>query len=196
MRLRFLPLMFVLLLAACVDTTGLSKETSRTPKGNPNAAVVVTEFADLQCPSCKAASTAIVAPLLQQFGSTIRFEYMHFPLRTLHPHALNSALGAECAADQGKFWEFTDKAYIEQDKMSKDRIKAWANELGLDMDLFNRCVASKIKQDTILADYEKGRELGVNGTPTFFINGKRVKTDLQKMIDAINAAQQGAMQRL
>ena len=158
MKSRLLPVLLLpLLLAACVDMTGLSAESVRPPKGNPNAVVVVTEFADLQCPACKTAHATITAPLLAKYGNVIRFEYKHFPLRMLHPHAMVAAMGAECAADQGKFWEFVEKAFASQAQMSKDRIKTWAGELMLDTELFNRCLSSEIKEDTILADYEEGR---------------------------------------
>lgn len=197
MKLHSASFLFLsVFLVACVDTTGLSAESSRPPKGNPNAVVVVTEFSDLQCPACKAAHAVITAPLLSKYGSVIRFEYKHFPLRMLHPHAMVAAMGAECAADQGKFWEFVDKAFAGQAQMSKDRIKTWAAELQLDTELFNRCLSSKIKEDTILADYEEGKNKGVGGTPTFFVNGRLIETDLAKMSAAIEEAAAGAMQRL
>ena len=92
-----LPLSLCLLLTAC---GGGDAETSRTPKGNPNAAVLVEEFADLQCPACRAGHTTIVAPLLETYGNDIRFEHKHFPLRSIHRYALDADEMSECAADQ------------------------------------------------------------------------------------------------
>ena len=97
-----------LALAACTDTTGLSDTSSRGPKGSANAAVTVAEYADLQCPACQAAHTQINAPLLQKYGAQIRFEFKHFPLRSIHRYALEASMASECAADQGKFWEYVE----------------------------------------------------------------------------------------
>lgn len=190
-------LILTLFLAACVDTTGLSAESKRPPKGNPDGAVIVMEFADFQCPACKAAHTQILQPLLEKYGSQIRYEFHHFPIRTLHRYALDAAQAAECAADQGKFWEFTDIDFAKQKEMSREAIKTWVQEAGVaDMALWQRCVDSEIKRDTILADYDDGKGKGVVGTPTFFVNGTKVDSDLAKISSAIDAVLRGTMQRL
>jgi len=184
---RFLPLAVLSLgLVACVDTTGLSEETSRTPnpRSNANAAVIVEEFADLQCPSCKAAHSMVVEPLLAQYGTQIRYDFKQFPLSSIHRYALDAAEASECAADQNKFWEFVDVAFEKQESLSDSALSEWGEELGLDTDLYERCRASNIKRDMIQAEYDAGRELGVTGTPTFFVNGKRVESS----VEAIGAA--------
>lgn len=183
-------------LAACTDTSGLSAESSRTPRGNPQAAVVLEEFADLQCPACRAAHAQITGPMLERYGSRIRFEFRHFPLRSIHRFAMDAAEAAECAADQGKFWEYVDMIYAEQEKLSQDQLDSWAEKLQLDMALFHRCRASHIKRDAILADYEEGRKRGVGGTPTYFVNGQRVETGVESIGAAIEAAERGMMQKL
>lgn len=180
-------------LTACgVDTTGLSAESSRRPTGVPNASVVVVEFADLQCPACKGAHELITGPLLEKYGNRIRFEFKHFPLSAIHIHAMEAAMAAECAADQGKFWEFIDIDYTNQEKLSSSELRVWGKELGLDEALFDRCIASGIKKKTVLADYAEGEKKGVNSTPTFFINGTRVNLvnvgDLEAAVDAALAA--------
>lgn len=185
-----------LALVACTDTTGLSKESSRGPKGNPNAAVTVVEFGDLQCPACQAAHAQITAPLLDKYGTQIRFEFRHFPLRSLHRYALEAAMAAECAADQGKFWEYLDLSYAEQKKLDIGQLSVWAKTLGIDTDLFDRCLGSKIKRDTVLADYEAGQKLGVSGTPTYFVNGKKVESGFDTLSAAIQMELGGVMQRL
>lgn len=195
---RLLLVTGLVLLTACVDTTGVSKTTTRTfsPQSNANGAVTVTEFGDLQCPACRAAQELIVQPLLASHGKVIRFEFKHFPLTSLHRYALTAAQASECAADQGKFWEFVDMNYKQQDKLSPEGITEWAKELKLDMDLFGRCQKSGIKKDIALNDYDEGKKLGVQGTPTFFVNGVKVETDLTKIQEAIDAGVKGLGQKL
>lgn len=194
---RLLPIaLSVITLVACADTTGLSEESSRGPRGNPNAAVTVAEFGDLQCPACQAAHTQITAPLLEKYGTQIRFEFKHFPLRSLHRYALEAATAAECAADQGKFWEYLDLDYQEQKKLTIEQLPKWAKALGLDEALFERCTKSKIKRQTVLADYKEGQDLGVTGTPTYFVNGKKIESGFDTLSAAIEGALGGVMQKL
>ena len=126
-----LPLLSLcLFLTAC----GEVEVSSRQPKGNPNASVLVEEFADLQCPACAAAHSRIVEPLLDKYGTEIRFEHKHFPLRSIHRFALDASEMSECAADQGKYWEYIDIAFTNQSDLSLDSIVEWAEALGLDAD--------------------------------------------------------------
>ena len=188
-----------LLLAACgVDTTGLSADLHNQPhpQTSANAAVTVIEYADLQCPACKAAHTTIVKPLIEKYGTQIRYEFRHLPLSSIHRFAIDAAEAAECAADQGKFWEFVDIVYERQDTLSREALTEWGNELELDMDLFGRCRDSHIKRDAIIASYDEGRGKGVTGTPTFFVNGTRVESDLAAISKAIDDAIGTAGQRL
>lgn len=193
MHCRFLPLAIscALLLAACVDTTGISPESSKKPKGSASAAVTVTEFGDLQCPACKAAHSSIVKPLSEAFESQISIEFRQFPLRSIHPYAFEAAQASECAADQGKFWEFLDINYEHQDDLSKRPFEEWAASLKLDADLFHRCLASGIKGKAVLEEYAEGEKLGVAGTPSFFVNGIRVQSNtLEAIVAAISAAKE------
>jgi protein-disulfide isomerase len=201
---KILPLLTaVLLLTACVDTTGIKPESSKTPTGNPNASVTVTEYSDFQCPACRVAFQLIVQPILQKYGSQIRFEYRQFPLLTIHPYSMPLAEASECAADQGKFWQYADKAFTTQLQMDKDQkeitaadITTWAKDLGLNMDLFDRCTRSHIKRKAILSEFDQGQKLGVQGTPTFFVNGKQVQqNDLATFEAAIDEALKGAAGR-
>lgn len=185
-----------LTLVACTDVSGLSEKSSRGPRGNPSAAVTVTEYGDLQCPACQVAHEQINAPLLEKYGTQVAFAFKHFPLRSLHRYALEASMASECAADQGKFWEFVDMVYREQKKLDLDQLSVWAKDLGLDTNLFNRCMKSKIKRSTVLADYEEGQGLGVSGTPTYFVNGTRVETGFDTLSAAIEEALGGAMPRL
>lgn len=187
-----------LLLAACVDTTGISADSSKTPHPltDANATVTVTEYGDLQCPSCKGAQDIVVKPLIAKYGKQIRFQFSQFPLTGLHPYAMMAAEASECAADQGKFWEFVDMDFTNQASLSKDSLEKWASDLKLDMDLFGRCTKSHIKRPTIQAEYRSGQQLGVNGTPTFFVNGKKVDSTVDAISAAIDAAKKGIGSKL
>ena len=170
-----LLLLITLLLISCTSQEGLSPESSKTPGGNPNSSIVIEEFSDLQCPACSGAHERIVEPLLEKHGHNIRFDFYHFPLRTIHAFAQEAAEASECAADQDTFWEFIDDSYKNQDKLSRDDLIARAESIGVsDMELFKRCVRSRIKQDAVQEDFESGIERRVNATPTFFLNGERV----------------------
>ena len=186
------------LLSLCLFLTACGEVavSSRQPKGNPNASVLVEEFADLQCPACAAAHSRIVEPLLDKYGTEIRFEHKHFPLRSIHRFALDASEMSECAADQGKYWEYIDIAFTNQSDLSLDSIVEWAEALGLDADKAERCWKSHSKRDTALADYKEGREREINGTPSFFVNGVRVETGFDTLSEAIDKALEGTMMRL
>lgn len=177
-----------LALVACVDTTGLSAESSRPvhPTTSENAVVTVVEYADLQCPACRAAHTLLTQPLVSQYSTRISYEFRHFPLMSIHRYAMDAAQASECAADQGKFWEFVDMAYANQDSLSPQALDQWGQELGLDMDLYDRCRDSGIKRDLVQESYDEGREMGVSGTPTFFVNGERVESTIEALSAAID----------
>lgn len=197
MRYTLALLALPLALAACgVDTTGLSANTSRLPAGNAGAAVVVTEYADLECPACASANTILAKPLLDKYGAQIRYDYKHFPLRSIHRYTMDLAEAAECAADQGKFWEYVDYAFANQKDLKSGAAEDWGHALVEDDALFDRCVSSHIKRDTILADYQAGLDQNVQGTPTFFVNGKQIQATIESLSAAIEEAQKGAMQRL
>lgn len=198
MLTRILPFAVLLALSACASADGISADSSRPPHPDTdaNAAVVVTEFADLECPACRAAHEVIVKELTRQYGNRIRYEFMHFPLVTIHRYALDAAEAAECAADQDAFWEFIDLAYAEQDQLSRESLVRWGEQLSLDMDLYNRCRNSHVKRDTVLANYQTGKDMGVNGTPTFFVNGQRVDSTLEALGTAIEVETDATIQML
>lgn len=185
-----------LLLAACVDTTGFSAVSSKQPRGNLQSVVTVTEYADFECPACRAAQTMLVDPLFTKYSTQVRFEFKHFPIRSAHQFTMDLAEGAECAADQNKFWEFVSMAFEKQPEVKSGITKTWAENLGLDSDLFHRCAASHIKKDAITAEYDEGVALGVRGTPTFFVNGKQVQATIEDLTAAIEAQLSAAAQRL
>jgi len=182
-------LLSTVLLTACAAGGDTAMESSRDihPRSNPNAVVTVTEFADLQCPACRAAHGQIVQPILDAYGNDIRYEFKHFPLRSIHRYALDVAEASECAADQGAFWEFVDLAFEKQPSLNRDVLPEWAGELDLDVKAFERCWKSRSKKEIVMKDYKMGRELDVKGTPTFFVNGVRVESGFDTISAAIEA---------
>ncbi len=178
---------FCILLSACgVDTTGLSATSTRPVKGSESASVTVTEYADFQCPACASAYTLINKPLEEKYAGKVRFEFRHFPLRAIHAYAYEAALASECAADQGKFWEFVEMNYVNQKDLSSETLRAWGTALGLDADLYDRCIRSKIKDDVVMSDVEEGEKMGVEGTPSYFVNGQRITSSLEAIGAAID----------
>ena len=189
-----LPLVAALfLLGGCVDTTGISQSSTKLPRGNPDSSVVVTEYGDFQCPACAVINETVTRPLTKKYANSVSFVFKQFPLLTIHQYSLPLAEASECAADQGKFWGFVDMAYGEQLKMQQANpprtyqpsdTEAWAKALSLDTNLFDRCVRSGIKQKVVMDDFAEGRGLAVNGTPTFFVDGKQVT---ENSVDALSA---------
>ena len=103
----------------------------------------------------------------------MKLVFRDFPL-SFHEEAEPAALAAECAHEQGKFWEYHDLLFENQDQLGKDNYKKWAQEAGLDLPKFTACVESKKYQDEVQEDFTEGQQYGVTGTPGFFINGKLV----------------------
>lgn len=149
-------------------------------KGNPEAAVSLVEYSDLQCPAC-ATFQPIITELLAQYGDKIKFEYKHFPL-PMHPFALRAAVAAEAAGQQGKFYEFHDVVFQNQDEWSRASspnsffIK-YASDLGLDVEQFKSQMEAKDLRNKVLRDQKDGQALGITGTPTFFLNGEKMEFD-------------------
>jgi len=145
----------------------------RPVKGNAAATIVVEEFSDFQCPACKSAQPT-AEDVINTFGDKIAFYYKHFPLTAIHPFAFRAALAAECANDQGKFWEYHDVLFQNQPNFSEDELVRYAGDLGLDGTSFSACVESRARQDVVRADMREGDNRNISGTPTFFVNGEAV----------------------
>jgi protein-disulfide isomerase len=144
-------------------------------KGNPEAAVTLVEYSDFQCPAC-AAFQPVINDLMTTYGDRVRFEYKHFPLSAIHPYAEQAARAAEAAGQQGKFFEYHDALFENQATWSRSPnpsafFLTYAEELGLDMDTFARQMRSTALRDEVRKDAAEARQLGISGTPTFFLNG-------------------------
>ncbi|MEK7462411.1 MAG: thioredoxin domain-containing protein [Patescibacteria group bacterium] len=147
-------------------------------KGNLEATVTLTEYSDFQCPAC-ASFQPVVAELMAQYGDKLRFEYKHFPL-PIHNFAQQAAVAAEAASQQGKFFEFHDTLFSKQQEWSTSATPQvffvqYAKELGLDVEKFKAHQNSSVLRDAVRASSNEARELGLTGTPTFFLNGERMQ---------------------
>jgi protein-disulfide isomerase len=140
--------------------------------GPKNAPVTVIEFADFQCPFCKRSEDAVKA-IHEKYGDRIQLVFMDFPL-SFHPHAMPAANAARCANAQGKFWQYHDALFADQSKLEPADLKATAKTLGLDTAKFNACFDKNQYSEAIQQDLEEGHRLNVNGTPTFFIDGREI----------------------
>jgi protein-disulfide isomerase len=114
-----------------------------------------------------------VHALQQQLGARLRFVYRHFPLAEIHPHASHAAEATEAAAAQGRFWPLHDYLFAHQHELEDGQLADHARAVGLDTEQFAREMAAHVHRDRIQADVESGIASGVQGTPTFFINGVR-----------------------
>jgi len=143
--------------------------------GNANAPVTVVEFADFQCPFCGRFFSDAFPQIKEKYITTgkVKFVYRDFPL-SFHPFAQPAAEAAECANEQGKFWQYHDYIFAHQADLSVANLKAWAGAVGLDTARFNSCLDSHKYAAEIKKDAADGQKAGVNGTPSTFINGRMV----------------------
>lgn len=149
-------------------------------KGNEKAKVVLIEYGDYQCPACGAVHP-IIERLTKKYEKDVLFVFRNFPLITIHPNAFASARAAEAAAMQGKFWEMYNKLYDNQQiwgNLSTNQqatFEGYAKELGLDIEQFKQDYASEAVASKINRDLSSGEQFGVQGTPTFILNGKKIE---------------------
>jgi len=149
--------------------------------GDETAPVTIVEFSDFQCPACRSA-TATLDGVLGKYEGEIKFIYRHFPLTSIHKNAMAASIASEAAGEQGKFWEYSKALFDKQDAWEKlgnpqDLFVNLAKEIGVaDLDKFKNEIGKQMKRDLILADMSLGNQLGVDATPTFFVNGEKVST--------------------
>ncbi len=152
-------------------------------KGNPEAKVKLVEFADFQCPHCR-----MVVPIMDEvskkYGDKIAFYYKHFPLDG-HPQAMVASQAAEAAHRQGKFWPMHSLIFENQESLSKAKLRGFAQELGLNMDKFNKDFDSPEVATYVTQQRGEGETAQINGTPSLFINGKVYMGE--KSVEAISA---------
>ena len=141
-------------------------------RGPANAALTLVQYADFQCPHCAAAYPEVAA-IANELSDSLRLVLRHFPLAQVHPQAQRAAEAAEAAASHGRFWEMASLLYENQEELDDHSLGRYARKAGLDLKRFRKELSSGVHAARVRADYLGGIRSGVNGTPTFFINGKR-----------------------
>lgn len=153
--------------------------------GSQDAQIVIVEFSDFSCPSCKSSFSTIRA-LSSANKELVKHIYRDFPV--IGDHSLDLALSARCAGEQGLFWPMHDKLFTNQGVKETKEIALLATQIGADTNRFKECVESGKYLEQIQKDYTDGQELGIVGTPTWFINGQKISGDIppnifQQIID-------------
>lgn len=140
--------------------------------GPVNAPVTLIEYGDYQCPFC-AVAHSVVKAVEAQIGDQMRFVFRHFPMTTVHPDAENAAEAAEAAGAQRRYWAMHDTLYNNYQALEGRQLISYAAALGLDVEQFMADVAAHAYASKVSEDFMSGVRSGVNGTPSFFINGVR-----------------------
>ncbi len=158
-------------------------------QGPANAPVTLVEYADYECPHCGRAYP-IVKNVQHHFSDRLRFVFRNFPITTVHPHAQHAAEAAEAAASQGRFWEMHDALFEHQNALDDRHLGQYADSAGLDRARFDRELKDGTHAHHVREDFMSGVRSGVNGTPTFFINGRRYDDswDAATLIGALEEA--------
>jgi protein-disulfide isomerase len=148
-------------------------EPSDPMRGPKSAPVTIVEFSDYQCPFC-ARATPVLARVRATYGDRVRIVWKDFPLDEIHPRANELAQAARCAGDQDKYWEFHDRVFSAQDAAAGTPLEDYAKAVGITPSQFVECVKSKRHAKAVTGGQDAGNTLGVEATPTFFINGRLV----------------------
>ena len=156
--------------------------------GPANAKVTIVEFSDFQCPFCSRAADT-VHKIKEKYGDKVRFVFREFPL-SFHSNAKGAALAALAANAQGKFWQMHDIMFKNQQKLDPASLKTYAQKIGLDVPAWEKTMADKKTSEELDADMKLGQEVGVQGTPSLFLNGTRIQnpTDFSAVQKAIEQA--------
>lgn len=149
-------------------------------RGNENAQVVVVEFSDFQCPAC-AAYEPVVDRMMEELGDQVAVVYRHYPLTSIHKNAQLAAQASEAAGRQGKFWEMHDKLFLQQTVWAEvtdptEIFVEYAAEVGVNTEQFLADLNSDQVKELVAEDVTSGNRLGIQGTPTFYVNGKKMPT--------------------
>ncbi len=162
-------------------------------KGNPDAKVTVEEFSDFQCPYCAQFALGTFPRIDKEYIESGKVRWVFRNMARIGEESKQAAQAAECAGEQGQYWQYHDKLFSSQQGENKggfstDKLKGFAKSLNLDTEAFNSCLGSGKYSDLINKDLVEGNQRGVNGTPTFFINGRKVEgalpyAEFQKALD-------------
>jgi protein-disulfide isomerase len=156
--------------------------------GSADGSIRLLEYGDYECPFCGEVQP-IVKEIQRRLGDDLLFAFRNFPLTNIHPHSEHAAETAEAAGEQGNFWGMHDLLFENQDALEDENLAAYATELGLDQARLIGEVTSGVYAPRIREDFKSGVRGGVNGTPTFFINGERYDgmRDLEHLLNALTA---------
>ena len=157
--------------------------------GQPGAPVTVLEYGDYECPFCRGAARD-VNEMLARYPDAVRFVFRNFPIAELHPHAVQAAEAAEAAGAQGRFWDMYEVLLQPSSQLDLESLLDTAADLGLDVGRFRREVTGHAYAAKIERDVREGIRDGVNATPKFYVDGRRIdgKLPLEGLEDAIRAA--------
>ncbi len=174
------------------NVSSLVEDPARGPE---DALVTVIEFADFNCGYCGRWANDTLNPLLEKYGDRVRFVYRDFPI--LADTSVTAALAAQCAQDQGAFWDYHTALFSNQGRFTRDELVGYAEQLNLDLDEFNACMDDQRHMSRIAADYQEAQALGVRGTPAFFVNGRPISgaqplSVFERIIDEELAAAQAS----
>jgi NhaA family Na+:H+ antiporter len=174
------------------DTAALGSELDHEPQtlvspvdggdhrlGSRSALAALVEYGDYECPFC-AQAAGPVRDLVERLGDDLLFVFRHFPLVSQHPHAFHAAVAAEAAAAQGRFWEMHDRLLANQRALGAADLVAHGRAIGLDLSSFEAALADPALADRVRRDAAGGLRSGVLGTPTFFVNGRRLEGGLHE----------------
>jgi len=153
-------------------------------QGNLDADLVIVEYGDYQCPYCGAAYP-VLKELMKEYRNHIRFVFRNFPLSEMHLYARPAALAAEAAGLQGKFWEMHDAIYENQEFLNENLLLKLAEKLDLNISQFKADIQKQTLAEKIDTDFESGIVSGVNGTPSFFINGNKFNDSAEDLFQLV-----------
>jgi protein-disulfide isomerase len=152
--------------------------------GPADAPVTLVEYGDFQCPHCQRAH-AVVEGILGRFGAQLRFAFRHLPITSLHQQAMAAALAAEAAGRQGKFWEMQRRLMRARGKLDPEQLVGYAREAGLDVARWERDRADPVLRKKVEHQKLVGVRSGVNGTPTFYVNGERFDGEIEGELETL-----------
>jgi len=139
--------------------------------GPADAPITIIEFSDFECPYCQRWHEEVWKKLAAAYPTQIRLVYRDFPLYSIHPNAGPAANAAECANEQGKYWEFHDLLFSGAEKLGDVTYQTYASSLNMDLNAFQQCLDENRYEAEVTADFEYASSIGISSTPTFFING-------------------------
>ena len=146
-------------------------EASDPSLGRASAPVTLIEFSDFQCPFCQRVEPTL-KKIRETYGDKLRIVWKDFPLTQIHPQAFKAGEAAHCAGDQGKYWEYHDRLFVNQQQLQPEDLKKHAAEIGLEASAFGTCLDSSKYGERVRNGVAEGTRLGVNSTPTIYVNGR------------------------